>query len=373
MKLKILALASSMSFLFSCSRTSSLSDLNGLIGDTEAIVINSLGESLSAVIRSDPRQVINNLEDTRGNILNTGSAPNQILVREGLAYIVNSMSNNLQVISLDGLRTITEVALPSMSPYFMTFYGEDRIYVTTLLGDYGNGNVAVIGVKGRDEYEIDESIEMPKGNELEPFSEGSKARPQGICVSAGKIYVTLTNLSGWTAGGPGFVVVIDPDTNTIVKKIKMNGLNTSLAYCPTFENRVYVLNTGTFTGDGVVDIIDSGSDSVIGSVGIGGAPYSITLTGKRIAYVTDALGPHLLSFDANDFTIRNSDENPITVADPSKAPFNFLSYIDVNAKDDIFALAFNSDELYIIDTTTDRIKDGPYLLGDGPIGMVLDK
>ena len=363
--------------LFSClGNSGNIPDPNEVIASPEAIIVNSLSETLSSVYGDNPRTIANNLLDASGNLLNTGSAPNQILLKNGLAYIVNSRSINLQVIDLEHLVTKTEISLGSgQNPYFMTFYGEDKIYISELLGSDGNGNVSVITINPDETYSLTNSIDMPEGADLEPFSsEPSFAKPQGITASNSKIYVTLTNLAGWAPGGPGFVIVIDPKTDSIIKKIKTSGLNPSYAYSTEFQpDLVYILHSGTFSGDGLVDVIDTKKDEIIATINTGGAPYSVTVTKNQMAYVTDALAPHLFKFDAATFQLLNGSDNPIPVVDPDKNPFNFISFIDVSKEGSLFALAFNSDELYILDSGSGEIKEGPYLVGDGPIAMVVDK
>lgn len=357
--------------------STALQSLEGPLAGSQAIILNSLGETLSAVDKSDPRGIRNNIKSGEGSILNAGAAPNQILTKGGLAFILNSLSNNVQIVDLNIPGTLTEISTGvGTNPYFMTLFEHQtgwRIYVTNLLGGKGS-NGSVVGFKlGAEGYEKIADIEMPSGNELEPYDAPTKAGPQGICSSNGKIYVTLTNLAGWSAGGPGWVIVIDPDRNEIVKKIRTGGVNAAVVYAsPYLDGRVFVANTGTYIGDGIIDVIDTVKDEIITSIPIGGAPAVMTVTDKLKGYVTDALGDHLLSFDAAAGTVLHDDSDPIPVAGGS-VPYNFLSFVEVDASGLLWATAFGSDELYVLDPQTDEVVEGPYLMGDGPIGLILDK
>jgi DNA-binding beta-propeller fold protein YncE len=341
----------------------------------DGIIVNSLSESLSIIYKGNPKIIENNIKDDSGHFLNTGSAPNQILEKDGLVFILNSMSNNLQIIDPEKRIVKTELSLGSgKNPYFMAFYGDDKLYVTNLIGEDGNGDVSVIKKDLSGNYAMVGTIPLPHNPELEPFSSlETYAKPQGIAVSNSKIYVTLTNLAGWSPGGPGFVVVIDPSTDQIINKIKTSGLNPSCAYVSKFEpDKIFVLHSGTFSGDGLVDLIDTSTDTITGTINTGGAPYSMTLNEDGMGFVTDALGPHLFRFNSKTLELLNGSNDPILVVDPLKADFNFLSFIAINKEGYLYTLAFNSDELYILDPSNAQLVEGPYLVGDGPISMIVD-
>lgn len=160
----------------------------------------------------------------------TGQVPNQVLVREPFAFILNSTSNTLQVLRLDaespteGL-TLTDVGSlnfgENTNPYAMTLEGSEA-YVT-LLGNLqtsasAGGQVARVSLADPTAPGLVDTYPLPDGEALQPFpGHTSVSAPAGIAVRGGRVYAALGNLDpkDFSVGGPGFLARVEPSTRAV--------------------------------------------------------------------------------------------------------------------------------------------------------------
>ena len=165
----------------------------------------------------------------------TGDAPNQVLVDDPYAYVINSASNTLLVFerkaepgtltggtrfpqglqlepvaSIDfGANTNPFAAARLGSELWVTLYGN-------LGGDVNAGSrlARVSLANPRQPQLLTEFVPLARGAPLQPFPGSDPApTPAGIAVHRGQIYVALNNLdpNTYAPGGPGMAVRINPD------------------------------------------------------------------------------------------------------------------------------------------------------------------
>jgi hypothetical protein len=169
----------------------------------------------------------------------TGDAPNQLLVDDPYAYVLNSVSNTLLVFQrkaepgalTDGTRFPQGLQLQPVAsvdfgantnPFAMARLGED-LWVT-LYGNLG-GDVSAGGKVARvslvDPLQptlFKPYVELPTGAALQPFQGRSPIpSPSGITAHRGHLYVALNNVDPNTygPGGPGLVARINPQTQVV--------------------------------------------------------------------------------------------------------------------------------------------------------------
>lgn len=300
------------------------------------------------------------------NLREIGQTPQSAVIFGDFLYIVQSGSQSLMVLNKDTLAIQTEISLGNnTNPWDVAIVSSTKVYVT----NQSAHTVAMIDPT-QPSLGVIKTIAMPSGNALAPFisTQSSYARPQGIAYDQNKVYVGLTNLNAnWLAGGPGLVVVINVLNDQIEKIITLNHTNPQVIYTSAYyPHRLFISETGNYDNTGVIDVIDTLTDTLIGKIAIGGAPGNIAISSKGKGFVTDSSwgsGVKLLTFSADTYQALT----PIIVTSNGWA-----SAVFVNDQDDVFVTDFNQDGLYILNLDG-ILKSGPIQLSDAPKILVEKK
>lgn len=333
------------------------------------LIANSLGETLSTFNSKD--DLIEN------NISTLGQAPNQIVVRGSLAYVVNSLSNSIQIVDLSNFATVREISLGAgKNPMNIAILNKNKAYVTNFV----TNTVDVINPSETDvSKQILKTIQLPLGADLSPNAgvTANAARPQGAIIKDNKLYVNLANLDTLTygSGGPGFVCVIDTQTDAIVKEIQTSGTNANGMYSDEDNpHKIYVSCSGGWgMQDGTVEILDTVTDTISKSFRVAGGPGSMAVANGKI-YAGDIYTGEIMVFD-KDSNSSSPSINRIVIAETDYVNYIYtmISGIAVDTNGNLYAVEFNSDTLYVIDTATDSVKKGPIITGDGPQALAVIK
>lgn len=333
------------------------------------------------------------------NLAQLGSVPANIIIRGGLAYVINGFSNNIQIFDLNVSPPleIGKITLPMVSnPIAMDFLDDTTAYVANNTGQ----SVAVVNVVtgecetlivGEDDVNetdpCDEVIELPGS----PFEE-----PAGVLVANGKVYVSNNNLDEFfSPNGNGFITVINPATNQIIDTIDASGANTTSML--EMDGSIFALNNGNvlfdletflFTCDvefpPSVDEINTQIDTVIDNINIGLSeqnplvclPNNLTANEEGFAYTGLGLVGALLKLDLLTGDVINGPGNPIIITDLS----GLNNTADIAIKGNLlFTSLFNSDQIAVVDTDTDQVNPFPYITpfpagirGDNPNAVIFD-
>jgi len=344
----------------------------GVVPDgTKVLVANSLGETMSRFTFNNGTYIAQN------DIAPTGQAPNQILVRNGTGYVVNSMSNSILAFDLETLDVLFEASVGAgKSPFNMAFTTKDEIIVTNFAG---NDCVIMNTSAGYTSDRVLATIPLPSSSDLPKDSgvQETKAFPEAVQVSGGMAYVSIANLdsSTFAAGGPGLVAIIDLSSNQLMSTFQTTGRDTVGLYINPYNPfEMYILSAGDmdtqtweYEGNGRIDIFDLSSKGIKKSVDADGAPFEMVISPSGIGYITDGMEGKILTFDAIDYEM----EQPITISEDSGK--SYASGLALGSNYLLYALEFNNDELIVIDTQSsneivDRIKTG-----DGPDALVVLK
>ena len=215
-----------------------------------AIVVNGLEDSKRSI---HPSLSIVDLDapDTKNavenEIIRIGNAPNDVQIQGDLGYVVNTYSDNVQVIALRRRISLTEIATGDGTlPEKIAFVDESKAYVTC---------------NGTDEVKV---VDLNQRRVVKTIPVGSK--PWGVTVLNGKAYVTNSAaVTDWTTFqtnyGDSSVTVIDTLTDTVLQTIPMPTNATNIL--TDGESRVLVQSTGDFGATlGTLVIIDANSDEV---------------------------------------------------------------------------------------------------------------
>ncbi len=304
-----------------------------------AWVANGTGATLSRINLTDG-VVTNNLLPLGSDL---SSYPNQIIVRDTLAYIVCSGTDEIQVVNLATLSTVRFVSTGAWSnPYWMAFLDSQTAYVTSFV----NNSLM--------------KLDMVSGNVVDETPIGTS--PEGVIISNFKVYVAVTAFDpGTYLYGQGKVAVFDPHTETKLLDINV-GINPQYLAADRL-GRIHVACTGDyFSSFGVVYIIDPASDSVVDSIVVGGSPGQITIGPDNTAYLaaggwTD--DGYVYTYDAATGELLHGPANPIIV--------DLGCWMAVPYQDSTVFVGGMSDFVTPIDSAGSILDR--FALGDGPLHL----
>jgi len=308
--------------------------------DPIAYVINTTGETLSRINLSD-NAVDNNIEPL-------GSAdfcyPNQIKIRDTLAYILNSGTAEIQIYDIKNETTVDWIFLPAGSnPYWMDFLNDQYLYVTL----FNDNSLAKVDVTTN-------SVVLTTTVGLSP---------EGVMYHNDKIYVAVTGYNPVTYGfEEGYVVVYDPVGDTVIIEIEV-GTNPQYMDRDS-QGRIHVACSGCSwcypALPSLIYVIDSDTDALVDSFTTGGNPGGIAITDEDVAFLAAggwAEDGEVYSYDALTFDLLRDYEDPIYV---DSGAFSVVAFGDST----IFVGTF-SDRVFRINSAGETVNT--YILGDGPI------
>lgn len=317
-------------------------DAAAVSADPYAYVINTSGETLSKINLTTG--VVTN------NILTLGTDihcyPNQIVIRDTLAYVVLSGTDEIQIINLKTENTVGWIDLPQGSnPYWMAFFDERHFYVTLMK----NNSLAKVDAVAKQVL-----FERPIG-----------LSPEGVVLFDDKAFVAITGFDfGTFSWGQGQAAIYDLLGDTLITAMNV-GKN------PQFLDhdrlgRIHIVCTGDYWQiSGKVYLIDSEQYSIIDSLPIGGQPGQIAIAANDTAYL--AAGGwindgEVYSYDAVGLQMYHDWQNPIYVDSGAGGVVRFQDTT-------VFVTCFG-DKLVRLDA--DGSKIAAYIMGDGPVAVDFD-
>lgn len=304
-----------------------------------AYVANSTGETLSK-INLQTGAVANDVLPLGSDVQ---SYANQIVVRDTLAYIVCSGTNEVQVINLKTETTVDFIPFaPGSNPYFMTIYNDQYAFVTNLT----DNSVATLDLTTNAVVDVD-SVGVS---------------PSGIAIHNHNVWVVLSNYNFNTfSTQDGFVAVCSPLNDTIYTVIPV-GHNPQFIAIDRF-NVAHIVCTGDYGAiTGMVYRINALTYAVIDSIPVGGAPGSIALSPSGVAYIAAGgwvTNGYVYTYDAVTGAVFHNSSNPLAVTIGATA---LTPYQDSS----VFMVSFN-DVIDRIDSSGALIQG--YGVGDGPVGL----
>ncbi len=305
--------------------------------DPTAWVINTSGETLSK-INLATGVVTNNILPLGSDI---ESAPNQIVVRDTLAYVAVSATDEIQIIDLKSESTIGFIPTgENTSPFWMSFYDDRYVFAT-----FFEGNALA-------------KIDVEDGTIVGQWPVGLS--PEGVIIAGGKAYVAVTAFDPNTwQYGQGTVAVFDIAGDSLLPSIDV-GLNPQYVDVD-MSGRIHVVCTGNYYSVfGIVYVIDPLTDAVVDSVATGGAPGNVSIGPDNMAYI--AAGGwygdgEMFSYHAGTGEVFHGGTNPITVDSGCMMAVTYQdSSVFVGAFEDFVTRVDSSGSVF------DR-----FAMGDGPV------
>lgn len=310
--------------------------------DPVAYVVNTSGETLSKI----------NLKTgaAENDILPIGSDvfsyPSQIVVRDTLAYVIASGTDEIQIIDLVSETTVDFISTGSgSSPFWMAFFDSQYVYVTS----FANNSVAKVDVISG--AVIDEKPVGPS--------------PEGIIIRDFKAYIAVTAFDPVTwQFGQGRVVIYDTWSDQVLTELDV-GTNPQYFACDTAGN-IHVVCTGDYWSSfGMVYVIDPQTDIVADSFSIGGSPGNITIGADNIAYVaaggwvTDG---YVFSYNAITGDVYYDADNPLVV--------DYGCVMAVAYQDSTAFIGTFTDFVARIDSAGSVLDR--FAVGDGPVHLAVN-
>ncbi len=301
-----------------------------------AYVINSSGETLSKIDMTT-QQVSNNILTLGADI---DSYPNQIIIRDTLAYVVCSGTDEIQIINLNDEKTAGWIRFsPGENPYWMAFADDTTLYVTLLVGN------AVARVNPVTRQVVSRT---PVG-----------LSPEGIIVIGGAAFIAITayDFNTWS-WGQGKIAVYDVAADTVTAEIPV-GKNPQFVAADRW-GRVHVACTGDFGSIvGKMYIIDPADNAIVDSLAIGGQPGQVCIGPDDNAFVAAggwATDGQVMAYQSLTGEILHGAADPIIVD---------LGATGIAAfQDSTFFVACYNDR--VTQVGSDGMSLHTYIAGDGP-------
>jgi len=309
-------------------------------GDMTAYVINTLGETLDKVDLTTGT-VTKNISILGGDIY---CYPNQIVVRDTLAYVLMSGTHEIQIIDLQTEATVGWIDFPAYSnPYWMAFLDDENLYVSLMTAN----SLATVDVTAR---------QMIGQTEV-------GLSPEGVLLFERKVYVAVTgyNFDIWD-WEQGAVVVFDTDAKAVIDSIPVGANPQFMALDDS--GRIHVVCTGNYSDiAGIVYVIDPETDMVVDSLATGGTPGQIAIGADRTAWVAaGGWGEDGKVFSYHSLTgdLYHGAANPIYIDSGAIASAAFQDST-------VFVATLDGDRLFRLDAAGDVT--ATYHTGDGPVHL----
>ncbi len=312
--------------------------------DPHAYVINTSGETLSKINLST-NFVTNNIV-TLGSDINC--YPSQIIVRDTLAYVLMSGTAEIQIINLKTETTTGWIILPAGSnPYWMSFYGDQYLYVTLMI------------------HNALAKIDLTTGQVVNTETVGIS--PEGLVIYRDKAYIAITAYDfGSYSWGQGQVAVYDLNADTLLSDIEIL-TSTNPQFVEVDRNGIiHCVCTGNYFSErGTIFLIDTQIDAAFDIVELGGDPSLLALGADDNVFLSAggwAADGEVFNYHAYTYDIYHDSSNPISVDSGAMGvvAFQDSTYFSCNFGDKINRL---DSEGNIIRT---------YTMGDGPVHLAFN-
>jgi YVTN family beta-propeller protein len=298
-------------------------------------VLNAGGQSISVVDILE-NQVYN-------NVATVGTWPNQLLYKDGKLYCVNTGSNNIQIFDVDDFAAAPQVIDlgNGKNPQNMVFVDDNIAYVSCSLSE----SVLKVNVSSK--------------TVLAEINAGSGCT--GIALSEDKIYASNTAYDAATYGyGQGTVTVINTANDAVIKTINVDMNPFGIATAP--DGKVHVVCTGDYWSTfGKVKIIDPATDTIVGTIDIGGSPGNLSFSeADNLAFLT-VWGMGCLTYDTETLAPVNNSDNPFLGKGGSGAAADKDGNIFVSVWDDDQVLQLDKGGIVL----------NTYNVGDSPSALAM--
>ncbi len=297
--------------------------------------------------------IINNT--VRMGAAGLGNVPNDIVYSGNRVFVVNSMSNDMNVLRISNENVLTQLDTvdlgngTDLSPQYATLADNGKLYIT----NFNQNMVTVL-----DTATMTPDVYIPVG-----------AGAQDIFAFGDKIFVCISGYDRLTQTyGPGSVAVISTTTPRVVETIPVGTDPQFMTLDPA--RNLHVVCSGIHSLPGHSDVpgeiykISTRVDTVLQVINIGGSPGDIAITSTGIAYIAAGgwvSNGEVYRYNAATGQILNGPANPISVSTGAMRI--------VAASDNSVYVACSAAQR--VDRIVTATKHDSYVVGTGPGAMLL--
>lgn len=301
----------------------------------KAYVVNGLSETLDVI----------DLESgsVSSNVTPLGLWPNHVIYHEDNIVVVNSGYNNLQIIDPQTYQTVGAVEFGSYhNPYYSCGLTGGRVAVS----HYLDNSVSLVNINT-----LQEEASIPVG-----------LKPEGLVQVGDQLFVTITNMFGDRETGK--VYVIDLTTDTVSNQINVGDNPQWIGVGQ--DGNLHVVCTGNYYSSwGEVYVLDPYTHQILNTVYLGSSPGTWAMLPSGVAYLGALIwgsGGHLLAYDTNTYQVIHNETNPLEVGG---------GVLGVIAGEDnrLYICMTENDQIKVMDQNETII--ATYNVGDGPQSIAL--
>lgn len=228
----------------------------------------------------------------------SGSTPSGVAAREGIAVVPLGAADAVAVVDLIARRLLYRIALPAGSGATGAALVSDSV---AYVGNPGLNSISRVNVFTQD------TAEVPAG-----------VFPQGFAVARGRLFVLNGNLdeTGEPAG-PSWLTVINPATNGLaagIDSIPLTGPGNAAFAAVAADGSLYVINRGrTNPAEGRLSVVDPLERTEVASfAGLGLLPGDLATDGQSRVLVS-SFTEGLLEFDTDSNVVVRGEADGIGI------------------------------------------------------------
>jgi hypothetical protein len=299
-KMFLLALALAVG----CSDSSGSSDrfLDGTADNPEiGLVINSVGKALTMFQLGNPSEQRQIPFGASGLITPVG-----LSVRGTRALVPLGQTASTALVDLESEQIERFFTYPSGNTTGSAWLDDNTFLVANTVGGYvGKGTVDQVS------NEITDTVDVAPA-------------PTAIVMAGNRAFIVSSNYDeNYVSLGNGIVTAIDPVTMTVIDDVETGDPNSTAAAIGP-DGKLYVVNTGDYTDDASVTIIDPATLTVETTVGgfLAGSG-SIRIEDDGLAYVSSAFGDvGTVIWNTANRTFVRGIANPVCPENPCRGAFD---------------------------------------------------
>lgn len=296
--LRRLPLVAAAALIAACDRDSTGSDEPFILDGDEpvALVVNSLGSSLTLARRGDTAQVRQIAFGASSSVTATG-----LSVQGRRAAVPLGNAASVALVDLEGLRVTRFFLFPKGNATGSAFADDTTLLAANFIDDYV-GRVTL----GQASDSFTQTVNVTPG-------------PLAIVMAAGRAAVVSSNLDeNYQSIGNGVVTFLDPRTLQVQGVVQSGGTNSNDAAVGP-DGLLYVVNPGNFVSDGTVTIINPQTMRAEATVGgFGPGPGSIHIDPQGLAYVS-SFSTGTVVWNTRTRTFVRGPDNPLCAPLPGGA------------------------------------------------------
>jgi streptogramin lyase len=295
----------------------------------------------------------------------TGQAPSRVVLHNNELFVINSLSHSITVYDPVSLSLKRELSTGiGTSPFDMAFADDTSFYVTQF---NANRVIRLNAFTGQTLAEIP-MPELPSdpGKTTAP-------RPSGITVIGNHALVACANLdTSFFPGGPGYTVVIDIQSDHVVDYFESNGRNTArIVHSNSNPDHIWIVNAGDYSSgqgfhlNGTVSVFTWPGLNPVHTIQTNDAPMDLVF-GPQRAWFASAADEHIGRIDTATFSVLP----PVTLPNAGHG-MNMVSGLALGPDERLWALSFNTDKAFVLNTAQDDTIIRDISVGWGPDALAI--